>query len=283
LSATERSSGQLSPLQSSESHRIRLDRSGWGPGGRRFKSCLPDRESPANCNSRFAGALVWGPIIGPILDPEQPGIVLFGSPRRFLTCDRTIPSRVVAGLLRPKSAPHAVAPRRQSRVRRVPHLIGSWPERCMRVPVSSAASVWHAGDQTTAPRLERASDQARRRRPLRREAAARRSLGLIRGRRSVAWIRAVSGSLLPFHGCRSGTGYDRAPADCRRSSQAGVWSWRAKMLACVSGGQRMRGRSCLASSARFSRRALYSATAPGQDGANRHGRSTSVVRSLRRT
>jgi hypothetical protein len=36
----------------------------------------------------------------------------------------------------------------------------------------------------------------------------------------VAWIGAVSESLLPFHGCRSGTGYDRAPADARRSSQA---------------------------------------------------------------
>ena len=36
----------------------------------------------------------------------------------------------------------------------------------------------------------------------------------------VAWIRAVSESLLPFHGCRSGTGYDGAPADARTSSVA---------------------------------------------------------------
>ncbi len=42
LSATEPNSEQLRPLQSAESQRVRLDRSGWGPGGRRFKSCLPD-------------------------------------------------------------------------------------------------------------------------------------------------------------------------------------------------------------------------------------------------
>jgi hypothetical protein len=43
LSATERNSEQLRPLESAESQRVRLDRSGWGPGGRRFKSCLPDQ------------------------------------------------------------------------------------------------------------------------------------------------------------------------------------------------------------------------------------------------
>src|SRR5215211_7364853 len=42
LSATERNSEQLKRLQSAESQRVRLDRSGWEPGGRRFKSCLPD-------------------------------------------------------------------------------------------------------------------------------------------------------------------------------------------------------------------------------------------------
>ena len=42
LSATEPNSEQLRPLQSAESQRVRLDPSGWGPGGRRFKSCLPD-------------------------------------------------------------------------------------------------------------------------------------------------------------------------------------------------------------------------------------------------
>ena len=49
LSATESNSEQLEPLWNAEEHRVRLDRSGWGPGGRRFKSCLPDRdERPAN-------------------------------------------------------------------------------------------------------------------------------------------------------------------------------------------------------------------------------------------
>jgi hypothetical protein len=44
LSATESNSEQLKSLQSAESQRVRLDRSGWGPGGRRFKSCLPDQK-----------------------------------------------------------------------------------------------------------------------------------------------------------------------------------------------------------------------------------------------
>jgi hypothetical protein len=43
LGATERNSEQLRPPQSTESQPMRLDRSGWGPGGRRFNSCLPDR------------------------------------------------------------------------------------------------------------------------------------------------------------------------------------------------------------------------------------------------
>ena len=43
LSATESDSEQPRSPQSAESQRVRLDRSGWGPGGRRFKSCLPDR------------------------------------------------------------------------------------------------------------------------------------------------------------------------------------------------------------------------------------------------
>jgi hypothetical protein len=108
LSATETNSEQLRPPESTESQLVRLDRSGWGPGGRRFKSCLPDHETPAKNNSRFAGANVWGPIIGPILDPEQPAIGWVGSPWRFPTCDRTVPSRVVAGWLRPeRSLPEA--------------------------------------------------------------------------------------------------------------------------------------------------------------------------------
>ena len=36
---------------------------------------------------------------------------------------------------------------------------------------------------------------------------------------SLAWIGAVSASLLSCHGCRSGTGSDRAPADARSSSR----------------------------------------------------------------
>jgi hypothetical protein len=35
---------------------------------------------------------------------------------------------------------------------------------------------------------------------------------------SVAWIGAVSASVLPCHGCRSGTGADRLPADACSSS-----------------------------------------------------------------
>ena len=53
LSATERNSEQLRPLWSAEFQRVRLDRSGWGPGGRRFKSCLPDSE-PRSASSRPA-------------------------------------------------------------------------------------------------------------------------------------------------------------------------------------------------------------------------------------
>jgi hypothetical protein len=37
---------------------------------------------------------------------------------------------------------------------------------------------------------------------------------------AYAWIRAVSASLLPFHGCRSGTGSDRASAEAPSSSKA---------------------------------------------------------------
>jgi hypothetical protein len=56
-----------------------------------------------------------------------------------------------------------------------------------------------------------------------RKAAARRPCDVPTSRAPIAWIRAVSPSLLPCHGCRSGTGYDRAPADTRRSSRASAW------------------------------------------------------------
>src|SRR5215208_2290089 len=45
--------------------------------------------------------------------------------------------------------------------------------------------------------VPRERHQARRRRPLPREAAAFRSIGLVRADRSVAWIGAISPSLLP--------------------------------------------------------------------------------------
>jgi hypothetical protein len=43
-----------------------------------------------------------------------------------------------------------------------------------------------------------------------------------------ASIGAVNVSLLPCHGCRSATGSDRAPADARSSSAAGVWRGRSQ-------------------------------------------------------
>ena len=42
LSATHSNSEHRAALYSTESHPTEPDRSGWGPGGRRFKSCLPD-------------------------------------------------------------------------------------------------------------------------------------------------------------------------------------------------------------------------------------------------
>ena len=45
---TQRNSENRASLSSVEREPTDLDRSGWGPGGRRFKSCLPDQgESPA--------------------------------------------------------------------------------------------------------------------------------------------------------------------------------------------------------------------------------------------
>src|SRR4051794_20481484 len=64
LSATENNSEQLRSLQSVESQRVRLDRSGWGPGGRRFKSCLRDQSN----------GLIYGPRLPELarhLDGEQ--------------------------------------------------------------------------------------------------------------------------------------------------------------------------------------------------------------------
>jgi hypothetical protein len=43
LSASEPNSGQLEPAQDSRNALAQPHPSGWGPGGRRFKSCLPDQ------------------------------------------------------------------------------------------------------------------------------------------------------------------------------------------------------------------------------------------------
>jgi hypothetical protein len=84
LRATERNSEQLKSLQSAESQWVRLDRSGWGPGGRRFKSCLPDHDLPANRIRRFGGSLSRGAFRGPILHPIcTPPRVNFGSASPF--------------------------------------------------------------------------------------------------------------------------------------------------------------------------------------------------------
>jgi hypothetical protein len=49
LSATEGNSGNSAPRGRSEPRSHAWELSGWGPGGRRFRSCLPDRyEMPAN-------------------------------------------------------------------------------------------------------------------------------------------------------------------------------------------------------------------------------------------
>ena len=45
LSATQRSCDAPTSLDGAEREPTKLDRSGWGPGGRRFKSCLPDVRS----------------------------------------------------------------------------------------------------------------------------------------------------------------------------------------------------------------------------------------------
>jgi hypothetical protein len=57
LSETQRNPEKRASLYTTERERTGLDRSGWGPGGRRFKSCLPDstsckgRCSPKRCKA----------------------------------------------------------------------------------------------------------------------------------------------------------------------------------------------------------------------------------------
>ena len=81
LSATERNSEQLRRPQSAESQPMRLDCSGWGPGGRRFKSCLPDHELPAKRKEHLVGALQRGAFQGANFAPHlHPAASQFGSP-----------------------------------------------------------------------------------------------------------------------------------------------------------------------------------------------------------
>ena len=84
LSATERNSEQLRPPESAESQRLRLDHSGWGPGGRRFKSCLPDNDHPAKGEEHLVGALPRGAFQGANFAPHlhPAGESQFGSPSR---------------------------------------------------------------------------------------------------------------------------------------------------------------------------------------------------------
>jgi hypothetical protein len=48
----------LNPVKPAVEHSAALDPSGWGPGGRRFESGLPDYESPGNrlVSTRFGSA-----------------------------------------------------------------------------------------------------------------------------------------------------------------------------------------------------------------------------------
>ena len=83
LSASEPNAEPLRPLQSSESQRVRLDRSGWGPGGRRFKSCLPDHDLPAKRDKRSSGSSSRGAFWGAKIAPQlHPAASRFGSPSR---------------------------------------------------------------------------------------------------------------------------------------------------------------------------------------------------------
>jgi hypothetical protein len=65
------------------------------------------------------------------------------------------------------------------------------------------------------------------------EAEARRSIGLSRAHRSVAWIGVARAPLLPSHGCGSGLSSDRAPADARSSSIPVVSRWTGQTLATI--------------------------------------------------
>ena len=67
MSATQSNPAQLRSPQSAQRQRVRLDRSGWGPGGRRFKSCLPDhRKSLLRATLFRSVATEYGGKTGPI-------------------------------------------------------------------------------------------------------------------------------------------------------------------------------------------------------------------------
>jgi hypothetical protein len=84
LRATQSNSEQLSPLYTAVRRLRELDRSGWGPGGRRFKSCLPDHDCPGNSSKRLMGALSRGAIRGARIAPRlHPVASQFGSPPWF--------------------------------------------------------------------------------------------------------------------------------------------------------------------------------------------------------
>ena len=84
---------------------------GWGPGGRRFKSCLPDHDLPGKRDKRIVGAqrrgAFWGANFAPHLHPSASQLALR---RGWSTCDRKVSSRVVAGRRRPSVSYAARAP-----------------------------------------------------------------------------------------------------------------------------------------------------------------------------
>src|SRR5690242_8295647 len=62
---TQINSEKRASLYSAEREPTSLDRSGWGPGGRRFSSGLPDQILPAKRGDRLAGAWEAGSNFGP--------------------------------------------------------------------------------------------------------------------------------------------------------------------------------------------------------------------------
>ncbi len=71
LSASESRSAPSAPLCTAESRRVQPDPSGWGPGGRRFKACLPGLRkdlllqafSASEADAWAPTGSIWGPIV----------------------------------------------------------------------------------------------------------------------------------------------------------------------------------------------------------------------------